>query len=143
MTRHAIREANRFGGGADEAVGVDAADGLAGALVHDEERAGFGGESVDGQCGFDLCVERDDFDFLGFFLGDGHAVTDALMFKIVHILPAEAQKVADAERGIDAHDDEDVVAELAALEIIRRKFADLVLVTNGFCGFHTGILRRT
>ena len=140
VTGHAVQKPQRFGGGADEAVGLNPADCLSGTPVLDKGRAGPGGERVGGQGGFDSRVERDGFDLPGFLLGDGHAVADALVFKVIHIVPTKAQQVADAERGIEAHDNEDIIADLTAFEVVRRELADLVLVTDGFCGFHRGIL---
>jgi hypothetical protein len=59
------------------------------------------------------------------------------MLEVVNVIPSQAAQVADAERGMYAQHDEDVVADFPALQVIACEFADLVLVPDGLRGFHS------
>ena len=89
-----------FRGGADNAVGLDTADGFAGACVGEDRFAGFRGEEILSQRGDNLIVELDDFGLVCFLFGNRDAFADAFLLEIINVVPGEAQKVADSQRGM-------------------------------------------
>jgi hypothetical protein len=105
-----------LGGGSDNSIGLDSADGFLGLRVLNEERTlpcGLHGEQSQRSDG--IFVESESFSFLGFLFGDSNARADAAILKIVDIVPTQAEEVADSECGIYAEYNEDVVAEFATV----------------------------
>ena len=52
-----------------------------------------------------LLIEGDSFGFAGFLLEYLYVRTELTPLLVIHIRPAKAEQVADAECGVSAHDD--------------------------------------
>jgi hypothetical protein len=58
------------------------------------------------------------------------------MREIVYVIPFQTQEIADAQSCVDAQDNEAVVAEFSAVQIVVREFLYLMLVSDRFCDSH-------
>jgi hypothetical protein len=68
---------------------------------------------------------------LPFFLGCGGALADAFTPEAVRVLPRQAERAADTERGMCTPVTiMNMVADFPALEVIFREFEDLTLVSD-------------
>ena len=83
-------------------------------------------------------VQRDDLAFSGFLLGKHQVVEKSSVLFVTDIAPAELQKVADAERGIRAEDNQHIISELSTLAEILRHRVEFFFVPDRFCYCHNG-----
>ena len=82
-------------------------------------------------------VERYRFCLAGLFLDNVYAAPDAVLLEIIDVVPGQKQKIADPQRGMDAEDYEDPVAQLPFVQIILRESADLTLVSDWLSRRHS------
>ena len=62
---------------------------------------------------------------------------EAAGFEVVHVVPPEAEQIADAKGCIGAEDDEGVVAEFAVVVVVGGEAAEVFLAADGFgCNRH-------
>lgn len=75
--------------------------------------------------------------FAGFLLGERDMGAELLSLLVIHVLPAELQEVADAKSGINAKNNEHIVAKLSTTAEILRHVVEFLFVTNRFCCSHS------
>ena len=81
-------------------------------------------------------MKRDDLMFPGFSFGQFDVFVELFPIEIIDIFPGEGEQIADAQCGVGAKDDHDVVAQLVLFQVIFRQSLQLSDISYRFCGKH-------
>ena len=105
---HGYIDARFLGGGAEDSIRLYTADRFIPGRMREQEIARFGMDVVK-QARYRLPyleMHGDDFTLAGFLFNHSELVPDTVVGEVVNVRPAKPENVADAQRGMYAHDEQ-------------------------------------